>query len=80
MSSDFIASYVTRKTHFFYSLYFLWCMAQRSLYAVTKIYYRSISYFATVSRVDTRYQALLAVLRFPGVDIRYHDPSYTMWA
>jgi hypothetical protein len=40
---------VTRKPPFCYSLHFLWCMAERSLYAVTKIYYRSISFLATVS-------------------------------
>jgi hypothetical protein len=29
--------------------YDIWCMAQRSLHAVTKVYYRSMSFFATVS-------------------------------
>jgi hypothetical protein len=38
----------------------LGCMAQRSLHAVMKVYYRSMSCFATVPP-----QALLAVLRFP---------------
>jgi hypothetical protein len=46
MSSDFIASQVTIETSFLPFLHFLWCMAQRSLHAVTKAYYRSMSCFA----------------------------------
>jgi hypothetical protein len=46
-------------------------MAQRSLYIVTKVYYRSISCFATVSRQ----LAPLAMLRFPA----HSDLFYTMW-
>jgi hypothetical protein len=59
--SDFIVDQVTRKPPFCHSLHFLWCMAQRSLHAVTNIYYRSMSCFATVSLT----QASLAMLRFP---------------
>jgi hypothetical protein len=40
---------VTREPLLCHSLHFLWCMNQRSLHAVTKVYYRSISCFATVS-------------------------------
>jgi hypothetical protein len=46
-------------------------MAQRSVLAVTKVYYKSMSYFATVSR----HMAPLAVLRFPAQS----GPFYTMW-
>jgi hypothetical protein len=37
-----------KKPHFWHS-YSSWCMAQRSLHAVTKVYYRSTSCFATNS-------------------------------
>jgi hypothetical protein len=60
MCSDFIVVQATRKPLFCHSLHFLWCMAHRSLYVVTKVYYSSMSCFATVSP-----QAPLAVLRFP---------------
>jgi hypothetical protein len=43
-------------------LHYLWCMAQRSLDAVTKVYYRSMLSFTTVSQQIV----LLAVLRFPA--------------
>jgi hypothetical protein len=33
-------------------LHYLWCMVQRSLHVVTKVYYRSMSGFATVSRTN----------------------------
>jgi hypothetical protein len=46
-------------------------MAQRSLHVVTKVYYRSISCFATVSQQT----APLAVLRFPT----HSGPFYTIW-
>jgi hypothetical protein len=55
---------------FCHSLHFVWCMAQRSLYVVTKVYYGSISCFATV--LDK--QSALAVPRFPAQSI----PSCTM--
>jgi hypothetical protein len=37
--------------------------------SLIKVYYKSMS----------SPRALLAVLRFPGVDTRYHDPSGTLW-
>jgi hypothetical protein len=46
-------------------------MAQRSLHAITNVYYKSMSCFATVSRQMT----LLAVLRFPT----HSGPFCTMW-
>jgi hypothetical protein len=46
-------------------------MAQRSLYVITKVYYRSMSCFATVSWQT----ALLAVLRFAT----HSGPICTMW-
>jgi hypothetical protein len=46
-------------------------MAQRSLHVVTKVYYRSISCFATVSW----HTVPLAVLRFPAQS----GPFCTMW-
>jgi hypothetical protein len=46
-------------------------MAQRSLHAVTKAYYRRMSCFATVSRQTTP----LVVLRFPAQS----GPFCTMW-
>jgi hypothetical protein len=46
-------------------------MAQRSLHAVTKVYYRSMSCFATVSQQ----MALLVVLWFPT----HIGPLCTMW-
>jgi hypothetical protein len=42
---------VTRETSFLPFLQYLWCVAQRSLNAVTKVYYRSMSWFATVSPI-----------------------------
>jgi hypothetical protein len=52
-------------------LHFLWCMTQRSLHAITKVYYRSMSCFATVSWQT----APLAVQRFPA-----HSGLFcTMW-
>jgi hypothetical protein len=38
------------ETSFLPRLHSLWCIAQRSLHAVTKVYYQSMSCFATVSR------------------------------
>jgi hypothetical protein len=46
-------------------------MAQRSLHAITKVYYRSMSCFVTVSRQ----MAPLVVLRFPT----HSDPFCTVW-
>jgi hypothetical protein len=46
-------------------------MAQRSLHAITKVYYRSMSCFATVSWQ----MAPLVVLRFPA----HSGPFCTMW-
>jgi hypothetical protein len=62
---------VTRETLFLPFLHFLWCMAQRSLHAVTKVYYRSMSCFATISQQT----APLAMLRFPS----HSGPFCTMW-
>jgi hypothetical protein len=41
MCSDFITGQVIREPPFCDSLCFLWCMAQRSLHAVTQVYYGS---------------------------------------
>jgi hypothetical protein len=71
---------VTREPPSYHSLHFLCCMAQRLLLAITKVYYRSMSCFAMASQVDTRTTSPLAMLWFPEVDTRYHDPSCTMWA
>jgi hypothetical protein len=46
-------------------------MAQRSLHAITKVYYRTMSYFAMVSQQT----APLAVLKFPAQS----GPFCTMW-
>jgi hypothetical protein len=46
-------------------------MAQRSLHAITKVYYRSMSCFVTVSRQT----APLVVLRFPA----HSGPFCIMW-
>jgi hypothetical protein len=46
----------------------LWCMAQRSLHAITKVYHRSATVFPYLG-------SLLAVLRFP----RDSSPSCTLW-
>jgi hypothetical protein len=46
-------------------------MAQRSLHAITKVYYRSMSCFAIVSQ----HMAPLVVLRFPA----HSGPTCTMW-
>jgi hypothetical protein len=80
MSSDFIAGRATRNPPFCYSLYFLWCMAHRSLHAVTKVYYKSMSYFAMVSRVDTWYHGLACSAKVSWGRYTYHDPSCTRWA
>jgi hypothetical protein len=50
---------------------FHWCMSQRSLHTVTKVYYRSMSCFAIVSR----HTASLVVLWFPA----HSGPFCTMW-
>jgi hypothetical protein len=61
------------KPPFCHSLHFLWCMAQRSLHAVTKVHYRRRqSCFATVF---LWLGSPLAVLRFPCDS----SPSYTLW-
>jgi hypothetical protein len=62
---------VTREPPFCRSLHFLWCMSQRSLHAITKLYYRSMPCFATVLEKWSP----LAVLRFPAQS----GPSCTMW-
>jgi hypothetical protein len=41
---------MTIETSFLPFLQFLWCMAQRSLHTITKVYCRSISCFATIPR------------------------------
>jgi hypothetical protein len=46
-------------------------MAQRSLHDVTKVYYKSMSCFSTVSR----HMAPLVVLKF----LTHSGPFYTMW-
>jgi hypothetical protein len=71
MSSDFIASKANRETSFLPFLHFLWCMTQRSLHAITKVCYRSMSCFATVFRQ----MAPVTVLRFPA----HNGPFCTMW-
>jgi hypothetical protein len=52
-----ISSLSTRleKTFFLPFLHFLWCVAQRSLHVVTKVYHRSMSCFAAVPPLDTWY-------------------------
>jgi hypothetical protein len=50
---------------------FHWRMSQRSLHTVTKVYYRSMSFFAIVSR----HTASLVVLWFPA----HSGPFCTMW-
>jgi hypothetical protein len=62
---------VTRETSFLPFLHFFWCMAQRSLHVITKVYYMSMSYFATVSRQTTP----PVVARFPA----HNGPFCTMW-
>jgi hypothetical protein len=71
---------VTRRPPFCHSLHFLWCMAQRSLHAITKVYYMSMSCFAIVSQVDKWYHDLTCSAKVSWVDTRYHGPSCTMWA
>jgi hypothetical protein len=68
-----ISSMVERleKPPFCYSLHFLWCMAQRSLHVITKIYYTSISCFAMVS--PTKGHACSAKVS------PTKGPSCTMW-
>jgi hypothetical protein len=70
MCSDFIIAQATRKPSFCHSLHFLWCTNQRSLYVITKVYYRSMSCFATVSPTVPSYSAKVSPI----------DPSCTMWA
>jgi hypothetical protein len=62
---------VTIETSFLPFLHFLWCMSQRSLHAIMKGNYRSMSCFATVSRQ----MAPLAVLWYPTQS----GPFCTMW-
>jgi hypothetical protein len=58
------------KPPFCHFLHFSWCMAQRSLHTITKVYYRSMPCFAMVFPS----KAPLAVLRIP-----HQRPSCTMW-
>jgi hypothetical protein len=44
---------VTIETSFLPWLHFLWCMTHRSLHTITKVYYRSMSCFATVPRTNS---------------------------
>jgi hypothetical protein len=60
MSNDFIAARVTRKPPFCHVLHFLWCMAQRSLHAVTKVYYKS---YAKPCQGSTQYHSIAKVSR-----------------
>jgi hypothetical protein len=55
-------------------------MAQRSLHALTKVFYRSMLCFAIISRVDTLYHGPACNVKVCQVDTSYHDPSCTMWA
>jgi hypothetical protein len=55
-------------------------MALRSLYVVTKVYYRSMSCFAMIFWVDMRYHTPACSAKVSRVDMRYHGPSCTMWA
>jgi hypothetical protein len=52
-------------------LHFLWCMAQRSLHAITKVYYRSMSCFAMISWT--------MVPSCSGKVSHTNIPSCTMW-
>jgi hypothetical protein len=61
---------VTRKPPFCHSLHVLWCMTQRSLHAITKVYYMSMSYFAMVSPIRPACSAKVSPI----------GPSCTMWA
>jgi hypothetical protein len=60
MRSDFITGQVTRKPHFYHSLHFLWCMAQKSLYVITKIYYGS---YAKLCQGSIQYHSIVKVSR-----------------
>jgi hypothetical protein len=54
-------------------------MTKRSLHAVTKIYYKSMSCFAMVFWVDMRYHGSACSATIFRIDLRYHNPSCTMW-
>jgi hypothetical protein len=74
--SDFIVGRATRKPSFCHSLHFLWCMAQRSLHAFTKVNSSSYIFFYHWFPLIgyTQYpQALSQLLRFPLVG--YHTIS-----
>jgi hypothetical protein len=51
---------VTRETFFLPFLYFLWCMAQRSLHAITKVYYGS---YAKLYQGSTQYHSIAKISR-----------------
>jgi hypothetical protein len=62
---------VTREISFLPILHYLWCIARRSLHVITKVYYKSMSCFAMVSR--TNGPACSAKVSYTNV------PSCTMW-
>jgi hypothetical protein len=66
-------------TSFLPFLHFLLCMAQRSLHAITKVYYRSMSCFAIVSRVDTPYHDPAFSATVSQGRFVVPRPSCTMW-
>jgi hypothetical protein len=70
MHSDFIDVQATRKPLFYHSLHFLWCMTQRSLHAVIKVYFRSMSCFAMIFHKGPAC----------GAKVSHKCPSCTMWA
>jgi hypothetical protein len=66
-------------TSFLPFLHFLLCMAQRSLHVITKVYYRSMSCFAIVSRVDTPYHDPAFSATVSQGRFVVPRPSCTMW-
>jgi hypothetical protein len=69
----------TRETSFLPFLHFLWCITQRSLHVVTKVYYMSMSCFAMVSWVDTWYHSPACSANVSQGRYTVPGPSCTMW-
>jgi hypothetical protein len=68
---------VTTETFFLPFLHFLWCMAQRSLHAIIKVYYRSMSCMTMVS-VTKGPSCTMWVRRFTKYDANLHSTEQDM--
>jgi hypothetical protein len=76
MHSDFITHRWLEKPPFCHSLHFLLCMAQRSLHAVTKVYYGS---YAKLCQGSMQYHSIAKVSRGSHGTTTPHAPCEPGW-